>query len=102
VQAIQNEFEPVEFRLEGILDVAAAREVLRAVEDAPMEAEIRIDVTHVREFHDFAVAVLAHELAPRADHVALRGLRQHQLRLLTYLGFPRAAEPLDVSDSAMA
>lgn len=96
------EYEPVEIRMEGVFDVAAAQQVVRALDKAPAERDVQIDLTHVREFHDFAVAVLAQALAKRRERVVVRGLRQHQLRLLTYLGLGQTAEPMDMSDSAMA
>jgi anti-anti-sigma regulatory factor len=96
------EFEPVMIRMDGIFDVAAAQTVVRALADEPAERDVRIDLTHVREFHDFAVAVLAQALAKRAENVTVRGLRQHQLRLLNYLGLGQTAEPFESSDSAMA
>ena len=97
-----NELESVEIRMDGVFDVAAAQSVVRALELAPSEQGVRIDLTQVREFHDFAVAVLANALAKRAEHVSIRGLRQHQLRLLTYLGLGQTAEPYEAADSAMA
>lgn len=97
-----REFEPVEIRLDGVFDVSAAQAVVRALDKAPPERELRVDLTHVREFHDFAVAVLAQALAKRRENVTVRGLRQHQLRLLNYLGLGQTAEPMDVSDSAVA
>lgn len=96
------EFEPVEIRMEGVFDVTAAQTVVRAIEKAPMGREVRVDLTHVREFHDFAVAVLAQSLAKRRENVAVRGLRQHQLRLLNYLGLGQTAEPMEMSDTASA
>jgi hypothetical protein len=97
-----NAVESVEIRMDGVFDVSAAQDVVRALDTAPAEQGVRIDLTHVREFHDFAVAVLAQALAKRPENVSIRGLRQHQLRLLTYLGLGRAAEPYEVSDSATA
>lgn len=96
------EFDPVEIRMEGVFDVTAAQTVVRAIEKAPMGREVRVDLTHVREFHDFAVAVLAQSLAKRRENVAVRGLRQHQLRLLNYLGLGQTAEPMEMSDTASA
>ena len=96
------EFDPVEIRMEGVFDVTAAQTVVRAIEKAPMGREVRVDLTHVREFHDFAVAVLAQSLAKRRENVAVRGLRQHQLRLLNYLGLGQTAEPMEISDTASA
>ncbi|MGB8930800.1 MAG: STAS domain-containing protein [Anaeromyxobacteraceae bacterium] len=88
--------------MEGVFDVSAAQVVVRALDKAPLERIIRIDLTHVREFHDFAVAVLAQALAKRRQNVSVCGLRQHQLRLLNYLGLGQTAEPFDTSDSATA
>jgi hypothetical protein len=102
VQSAKAIPEVVEIRLEGVFDVSAAQSLVSALGRAPAEREVRIDLTHVREFHDFAVAVLGEALSQRRDHVAVRGLSQHQLRLLTYLGFGEAAVPLDMSDSAVA
>jgi hypothetical protein len=97
-----SEGGPVEIRMDGVFDVSAAQVVVRALEKAPSERLVRIDLTHVREFHDFAVAVLAQSLAKRRENVSVCGLRQHQLRLLNYLGLGQTAEPMDMSDSAMA
>jgi anti-anti-sigma regulatory factor len=97
-----NEGESVEIRMEGVFDVSAAQGVVRTLEKAPADLFVRIDLTHVREFHDFAVAVLAQALAKRRENVTVCGLRQHQLRLLRYLGLAQAAQPMDVSDSAIA
>ena len=97
-----RQFEPVEIRMEGVFDVTAAQTVVRALDKAPNDCEFRVDLTHVREFHDFAVAVLAQALAKRRENVTVRGLRQHQLRLLNYLWLGQTAEPTDLSDSASA
>jgi hypothetical protein len=76
--------DPKVIRLEGVLDVPAARELARALALAG-DGAVRIDLTDVREFHDVGVAVLARELAGRA-RTSVAGLRQHHLRLLRYLG----------------
>jgi len=102
VQTETMEMEPVEIRMEGVFDVSAAQTVVRALEKAPRGREVRVDLTHVREFHDFAVAVLAQALAKRRENVVVRGLRQHQLRLLNYLGLGQTAEPMEMTDSATA
>jgi anti-anti-sigma regulatory factor len=86
-------------RMDGVFDVPAAQRLARELESAGDE-EIRIDLTHVREFHDFGVALLAQELSRRErTHVA--GLRQHHLRLLRYLGIDTGtAEVADPTDLA--
>ena len=48
----------------------------------------------VREFHDRAVALLAEVLAVARARISVRGLRQHQYRMLRYLGvMPSALDP---------
>ena len=51
-----------------------------------VDQKVRIDLTHVREFHDYGVTVLAQALASRGKRIVVRGLRQHHLRLLRYFG----------------
>ncbi len=81
-------------RMEGVFDVPAAQQVATAIAGAGDE-EIRIDLTRVREFHDFGVALLARSLAGRAQ-ISVHGLRQHHLRLLRYLGID--AGPVDLGE----
>jgi hypothetical protein len=71
--------------MDGTFDVPAAMRVAEVLADTACDLDVRIDLTHVREFHDFGVAVLAKALAGR-EHVDVRGLRIHQMRLLKYLG----------------
>jgi hypothetical protein len=52
-----------------------------------------VDVTRVREFHDFGVAALGRALTRCRADVKVRGLRQHQVRVLRYFGVD--AEPLE-------
>ncbi len=85
--------EEVVIRLDGVVDAAAAQQLSTAIETANAD-EIRVDLTHVREFHDFGIAMLARALSGR-HHVAVSGLRQHQLRLLRYFGID--AGPVDLS-----
>ncbi len=83
-------------RLDGIFDTPAARHVEATLAQAHPDAYLRLDLTQIREFHDFAIAVLAHALTSNPARVALRGLRHHQIRMLRYFGvdaalFERAA-----------
>ncbi len=71
--------------LDGVFDVPAARKLARALEDVSC-AEVRIDLTRVREFHDFGVALLAEAIAGRRAPTAVLGLHEHHLRLIRYLG----------------
>jgi anti-anti-sigma regulatory factor len=76
----------VVIEMEGVFDVPRAHELARTLARASPADDVEIDLTHVREFHDFGVTVLAQALASRGARVAVRGLRQHHLRLLRYLG----------------
>ncbi len=78
-------------RWDGVFDLAAAQEVAQRLAGAPAGAAIHVDLTHVREFHDFGVVVLARALAASPARVAVQGLRHHHWRLLRYLGIPAAA-----------
>src|SRR5689334_11658157 len=77
---------------------AAARRVRELVEAAPPDGPVAVDLSRVREFQERGVAVLAEVLAGRtAAPVAVRGLRQHQVRMLRYLGVPDEAMPASIS-----
>lgn len=80
-------------RMDGIFDVPAAQKLARELEDMSF-AEVSIDLTRVREFHDFGVALLAKSLAGRRAPTAVLGLREHHLRLLRYLGIDCGAANL--------
>jgi len=84
--------EHVIIRMEGVFDAAAAQRLSNALESAHGE-EIRVDLSDVREFHDFGIAMLARALSVRSG-IAVSGLRQHQLRLLRYFGID--AGPVDL------
>jgi anti-anti-sigma regulatory factor len=73
-------------RMEGVFDVPAAQRLARALAQTDANEQVRIDLTQVREFHDYGVTVLAQALATRGARIVVRGLRQHHLRLLRYLG----------------
>jgi hypothetical protein len=81
-------------KLEGVFDVAAAQRVARALATGGPDEPVLLDLTHVREFHDFGVAFLAQALAVRPRNVTVRGLRQHHLRLLRYLHIDTAGVDL--------
>jgi ABC-type transporter Mla MlaB component len=91
--------DPRVIRLDGVFDVSAAQRLARELAEAG-EAEVRIDLTRVREFHDFGIALLARELSGRV-RTTVSGLRQHHIRLLRYLGIdaatPAAVEPAELA-----
>jgi anti-anti-sigma regulatory factor len=72
--------------LEGVFDGLAAAHLEEALLRARPGDRVLVDVTRVREFHDFGVAVLGRALARCQAEVKLRGLRQHQIRVLRYFG----------------
>jgi anti-anti-sigma regulatory factor len=78
-------------RLDGTFDAAAARGVLKAMQEAPEGTEIYVDLARVREFQDHAVASFAQALVRTSHQVSVRGLRQHQYRMLRYLGVKTSA-----------
>ena len=80
-------------RLDGALDGVAARRLEALLERAEPGARFHIDLTQVREFHDFGIAVLGRALARSRAHVTLRGLRRHQICVLRYFGVE--TEPLE-------
>ncbi len=82
---VEAERERTIIRLDGIFDVPAARELAGKLDEAGY-AEVRIDLTRVREFHDFGVALLAQTISSRRAPTAVLGLHEHHLRLLRYLG----------------
>jgi len=88
----EDENSPRLIRIEGTFDLPAARRVAEAVVAARPGETLELDLTRVRDFHDFGVAVLAQALASGRAHVSVRGLRQHHVRLLRYLGIDARAE----------
>jgi hypothetical protein len=79
-------------RIEGVFDVPAARRVCELLGSPLADGRVAVDLTHVSEFHDPGLAVLAEALAAAGpSRVALHGLRQRQVRMLRYLGAAPAA-----------
>lgn len=66
-------------------DAARIHEV---VERAAPGTAIEIDFRRVRECHDHALALLARDIVAGRARIALRGMSQHQQRLLGYFGVP--------------
>jgi hypothetical protein len=80
-------------RMDGTFDVSAARRLAREL-DGMAFADVRIDLSRVREFHDFGVALLASTIAARRAPTSVIGLQEHHLRLLKYLGIDCGAANL--------
>jgi hypothetical protein len=73
-------------RLEGVLDVPAAANVRDAVLQFDAGDRVVIECHHVRELQDSALASLAWSLVSRGRRVEFRGLSEHHVRVLRYLG----------------
>ncbi len=84
--AQEIEAEDVVIRMDGMFDVPAARRLAGTLADVTPGMEVYVDLTHVREFNDFGIALLAQALRDSPARISLRGLRQHQYRMLRYLG----------------
>ena len=90
----RHEGESLTIRMSGVFDVPAARRLADALAEA-RERAVHVDLTQVREFHDFGVALLARALAGRAG-TTVAGLREHHVRLLAYLGIEAGPGPREV------
>jgi len=81
-------------RMDGAFDIDSVQVIQQRIADLPGGAEVYVDLSRVREFHDRAVAMLADVLAATRAHISVRGLRQHQYRMLRYLGVtPASLDP---------
>lgn len=68
--------------------VEDAQEMGAAITDAAPGTEVDIDFRQVRDCHGPALARLAEAMRSGRAHVALRGMSDHHLKLLGYLGVP--------------
>jgi len=92
MQPVQS--ESLVIRMDGAFDIESVQAIQRRLADLPGDAEVYVDLSRVRDFHDRAVAMLADVLASARARVSVRGLRQHQYRMLRYLGVtPSALDP---------
>jgi hypothetical protein len=83
----RDDVQTAVFRLEGTFDLPAARLLESSLKRMAVGSRVRVDFTRVREFKDFAVAVLAHALRSHGGVDAkVEGLGLHQVRLLRYFG----------------
>ena len=81
----------VEF--DGIFDVKAAQRLDRTIDDARPGSSMLVDLRRVRDFHDAGLAMLARTILGSREKVSfdVRGLREHQHRMLRYLGVELAS-----------
>ncbi len=71
--------------------VGDAQELGAAIADAAPGTQVDIDFRRVRECQGPALARLAEAMRSGRARVALRGMSEHHLKLLGYLGAPPAA-----------
>lgn len=83
--AIASEGARTELRIDGVLDVTAVRLITALLDELPY-AEVRIDLGRVREFHEFAVALLAEAMAARRAPTVAIGLGERHVDLMRHLG----------------
>jgi ABC-type transporter Mla MlaB component len=94
--------EKCKLELDGVFDRAAALQLADALAWVKRGGEVEVDLTHVREFHDAGLAVLAQTIRQAGGDLrfSVKGLRTRQHRLLRYLGVeldapaPQDASPL--------
>jgi anti-anti-sigma regulatory factor len=86
MQSAQTPTTPSIIWLDGVFDGVAAAHVEEVLLAARPGDRLLVDLTQVREFHDFGVAVLGRALTRCQAEVRVRGLRQAQLRVLRYFG----------------
>jgi len=72
--------------VEGVLDVPAAAKLRETVLGFDADDRVVIDCHEVRELQDSALAFLASSVTSWGSRVEMRGLGEHHLRLLRYLG----------------
>lgn len=97
--ALEREGERVVLRVSGELDRGGAWS-LRELLQKEKSAGVTLDFSLVRSFSDIAVAVLARALSELQRPCALRGLRQHQLRMFRYCGVPLSDDRAARGDAA--
>jgi anti-anti-sigma regulatory factor len=81
-------------RMDGAFDIESVQAIRSRIADLAGGDEVDVDLSRVRDFHDRAVAMLAEVLAATRARISVRGLRQHQYRMLRYLGVtPSSLDP---------
>ena len=87
MQALEVPGGELVLRLEGSFDAPDAGSVRQARRAAGRGASVVLDFSRVEHYQDFAIALVATDLtAPDGLRIRLRGLGQHQRRLLEYFG----------------
>ena len=86
MEMMQETNQPALFRVEGTFDAATAAALLAQVASLGSGARVTVDFSRVNRFEDAALGQLADDLSKAEALVDVRGLTQHQRRLLAYFG----------------
>lgn len=79
-------------RLAGDFEAADAWKVHETIQGAERGSHVVLDFSQVQHFEDFAIALIAPDLVGGSEHrIRIRGLGQHQRRILEYFGVKGAA-----------
>lgn len=92
VEVVEQESGELVLRFQGEFSAQDARDIHRAMAGARRAGTVTLDFARVQRFEDFAVALVAPYLvATGGRRVRVRGLGQHQRRILEYFGVPGTA-----------
>jgi ABC-type transporter Mla MlaB component len=72
--------------VQGRFDMSTMERVRRELAQVEPMSLVQVDMTKAQDVEDSAVALLAGLMLVRRDRLQVKGLRQHHLRLLGYLG----------------
>jgi anti-anti-sigma regulatory factor len=76
-----------------ILDLPSARQLLEVASHARPNEAIVLDLSDVKESQDAALGLIVLSLGRAGHSLSYHGLRNHQHRLVQYLGGTRARSP---------
>jgi hypothetical protein len=90
-----DQTEPLILRVDGLLDLEHAREIVRRLQSAPDDVEVVIEFSPRIQCAVVPLSLVAEAIAHRGSPVAVRGLSHHDIRILRYLGvtLPSKDEP---------
>lgn len=78
--------DPLVVRVDGLLDLEHAQDVVRRLRSAPSGAEIVIEFAPSAQCGLVPLSLVAEAIASHESQVSVRGLSQHDVRILRYLG----------------
>lgn len=81
-----DQAEPLILRVDGLLDLEHARKIVRRLQSALVGVEVVIEFSPRVQCALVPLSLIAEAIARRGSPVAVRGLSQHDIRILRYLG----------------